>query len=181
MNRVRRRTLDREERLRKDSGISVGEDERRETREAVFKEMEMEGPNAFGSGPNAARRTSDTRHSILPSPLGLSNYDALDDEDDWYGNTYDDDEETPDTGSERREKTLHREDKQGYYSDFNFFDERPDRQDEDENDYDDPFSLSLLPSEITKEKRPPSPPDDRLIELMKEKQRQREVAFLNFG
>jgi len=79
---------------RKDSGIGVGEDVRREVREAFNAEMKAAGvanSPALGLGPNAVRCTDEARDSVPPSPLGLSNYDALDDEDDWYG-SYDEDD-----------------------------------------------------------------------------------------
>jgi len=71
----------------------------------------------------------------------------------------------------------------GYYSNFNFFDNSHEEEDPGrsfDEDYDDPFSLSVLPADIAREKRPPSPPDGRMIEILKEKERQREVLFLEF-
>lgn len=179
MNRIRRRPLEREAWSRKDSGISVGEDERAGVRTAL-EEMKMEGPNAFGK---VALIRKSIEHSHTPSPLGLSNYEALDDEDGFY----DDEHEHYYGGSppSSPQQELHATDGtkvNGYYSDFNFFDnshEDTGGRDSDE-EYDDPFSLSLLPAEITKEKRPPSPPDGSIIENMKEKDRQREVLFLEF-
>jgi len=181
MNRVRRKTLE-----RKDSAISVGEDPRKEVREACkeeMKTMEVVDTTAFGLGPNAVKYTDEAKYSVPPSPLGLSNYDAFDEEDDWY-ESYDDDEEGG-SGLEmpKKEAGLLREDKQSYYSDFNYFEFPVPKAEEEEDDDDDPFHLSVLPSEIIKEKRPPSPPEDKMIELMREQQRQREITstFLHFA
>jgi len=186
MNRVRRKTLE-----RKDSGASVGEDPRREVREALdgIKSVEdkMVDENVVDLGPNAVRHADAPRYSVPPSPLGLSNYDALDEEDDWYGNYDDDEEETAGLGigMPKKDKELVREDKESYYSDFNFFEfqgPQAEEVEQEEDDDDDPFHLSVLPSELVKEKRPPSPPDDKLIELIREKQRQKEITstFLHF-
>lgn len=166
--------------LRKDSGISVGEDERAETRRAVMEDMKLDSPNAINIAYPASGRYV-VENTIAPSPLGLSNYDALDDEDD-YGYF---DEESEDGGSvfgsSRVSKTekRDREPDGEYYSDWNCFDNTEDTK-EDEDEYDDPFSLSVLSAELAKEKRPPSPPDGRIIELLKEKEREREVLFLGF-
>jgi len=174
MNRVRRKTLEREAWLRKDSGISVGEDERAGVRKAVLGNMGIAGPNGFGrSAP--ARKT--VEHSL--SPLGLSNYDALDDEDGFYDDEHQYCGSCPNSPKKERVKNRMAEDDE-YYSDFNFFDNSKEDGRESDDEYDDPFSLSVLPAGIAREKRPPSPPDGRLIELMKEKERQREVLFLEF-
>lgn len=182
MNHIRRRHAEKEAWLRKDSGISVGEDERAETRRAVMEEMKLESPNAINIGYPAPGKYL-VENTIAPSPLGLSNYDALDDEDD-YGYY---DEESEDggsvSGSARVKKTekSEREPDGEYYSDWNCFDSTEDAKNEDDEDeYDDPFSLSVLSSELAKEKRPPSPPDGKIIELLKEQEREREVLFLGF-
>jgi len=122
---------------------------------------------------------------IAPSPLGLSNYDALDDEDD-YGYFDEESEDGSVSGSPRKHKMVKRDrgdDGDGaYYSDWSVLDNGDGtREDEDDDEYDDPFSLSVLPSEFTQEKRPPSPPEGPILELLKEKERQREVLFLEFG
>jgi hypothetical protein len=188
MNHIRRRIAEKEAWLRKDSGISVGEDERAETRRVVMKEMELgklESPNAVNiSYPTAAGRCV-VENRIAPSPLGLSNYDALDEEDD-YGYF---DEESEDGGSVsgsspmfRKSEKKEREPDGEYYSDWNCFDNTEDeKNEEDEDEYDDPFSLSVLSSELAKEKRPPSPPDGKIMELLKEKEREREVLLLGFN
>jgi hypothetical protein len=187
MNRVRRKTLE-----RKDSAISVGEDERREAREAVLGEMKAGAAVAPGLGPNAIRHSDESRWSVPPSPLGLSNYDALDDEDDWYESYHEEEESDPLPAMPKARQDVQHESKdkqqKSYYSDFNFFElqarkEGEDGGGDDDDDDDDPFHLNVLPSEIVKEKRPPSPPEDKLIELMKERQRQREITsgFLHFA
>jgi hypothetical protein len=175
MNRVRRKSLEREAWSRKDSGISVGEDERVVVRNAVLQNMNMEGPNTFGNKSHTYKGGQPS--PVIPSPLGLSNYDALDDEDGYYEDEHQYCSSCP--NSPKQERPRVREENSEYYSDFNFFDSaQEDRESDDE--YDDPFSLSVLPAEIVMEKRPPSPPDGRLLELMKEKERQREVLFLEF-
>jgi predicted small lipoprotein YifL len=175
MNRVRRKSLEREAWSRKDSGISVGEDERVVVRKAVLEGMKVEGPNAFGKALHPP--TSVEYNPVMPSPLGLSNYDALDDEDGYYDDEHLYCSSCP--NSPKKEKPLERKKNGDYYSDFNFFDHTPNDRESDE-EYDDPFSLSVLPVEIVMDKRPPSPPDSRLLELMKEKEREREVLFLEF-
>jgi hypothetical protein len=175
MNRVRRRTLEREAWLRKDSGISVGNDGRAGVRKVVFGDVEMQGPNAFGN-----LYTAQNDAELNPSPLGLSNYDALDDEDGFYDDEHRYCSSCP-SSPKKEQSTKHKtDDDDEYYSDFNFFDASKEEGPESDEEYDDPFSLSVLPAGIAREKRPPSPPDGRLIELMKEKERQREVLFLEF-
>jgi len=168
--------LEREAWLRKDSGISVGDDARAGVRKAVFGDMEMEGPNAFGNA-NTARKSPE--HN--PSPLGLSNYDALDDEDGFYDDEHRYCGSCPNSPKREQHVKDKLEDDDEYYSDFNFFDTGKEDGPESDEEYDDPFSLSVLPAGIAREKRPPSPPDGRLIELMKEKEREREVLFLEFA
>jgi hypothetical protein len=175
MNRIRRKSLEREAWSRKDSGISVGEDERVVVRKAVMEELTMEGPNAFGRTPYISKSVE--HNPATPSPLGLSNYDALDDEDGYYDDEHQYCSSCP--NSPQKEKLLEKRKNREYYSDFNFFDSAQDDR-ESNDDYDDPFSLSVLPAEIVMEKRPPSPPDGRLMELIKEKERQKEVLFLEF-
>lgn len=179
MNRLRRRAIGRESASRKDSGISVDEEEKAATRKAVLEDMKMQGPNAFDTEFPTPWRTAEHKRTVQPSPLGLSNYDALDDED-GYG-YYDDEVEEGEEPQHRKEKIVDSDGSRDYYSDWNTFDHSHDTKMEDDDDkYDDPFSLSVLPSGIATEKRPPSPPDNRVMELMKEKERQREVLFLQF-
>lgn len=167
--------MEKEAWLRKDSGISVGDDERAGVRKAVWGDVGMEGPNAFGKSTHLRNPVEHT-----PSPLGLSNYDALDDEDGFYDDEHQYCGSCPTSPKKDEKVTKMTDEDDEYYSDFNFFDHnKEDGRDSDE-EYDDPFSLSVLPAEIAREKRPPSPPDGRLIELMKEKERQREVLFLEF-
>jgi hypothetical protein len=175
MNRVRRKTLEKEAWLRKDSGVSVGDDDRAGVRRAVLGDVEMEGPNAFGKSSTIRKSSEHT-----PSPLGLSNYDALDDDVGFYDDEHQYCGSCPNSPKKREKCRDKTNDDDEYYSDFNFFDNSKEDGRESDDEYDDPFSLSVLPAEIAREKRPPSPPDDRLIELMKEKERQREVLFLEF-
>jgi hypothetical protein len=180
MNRIRRRALDREAWLRKDSGISVGEGDREEARRVVMEEMKMEGPIVFGRHAPIIRMIPEPRHSVALSPLGLSNYDALDDEDGFYDDDECDEGSSP-TYAPQKDTPMDDGGAYGYYSDFNFFDSSHSTHKEEDDEYDDPFSLSVIPPEITQDKRPPSPPEDGIIELMKEKERQREMLFLKFG
>jgi hypothetical protein len=177
---------------RKDSGISVGEDERREAREAVMGGMKVEDAIAAGLGPNAIQNLENGGACAgwgsvaSASPLGLSNYDALDEEDDWYEQYHNEDGEDDDgdsalpaspkstRGEDRREKA--------YYTDWNL----RDADDEDEVDeVDDESCLggSSMPAELVSEKRPPSPPEGRMVELLREKERQQEIlsGFLHFA
>jgi hypothetical protein len=77
--------------------------------------------------------------------LGLTNYDALDMEDDFH------DEGSGDSL---------------VYSDFNILEPV-------ESDY---TGFDSLP----RPRRPPSPPDEKEVELMLEKQRQKELCFVHF-
>jgi hypothetical protein len=96
---------------------------------------------------------------LPPSPLGLSNYDALDLEDEMFG-----------IGEDGEEYST------TVYSDFNVMDTTH-HEDGDEYDYLD--ELDGIPHDIPEE-RPPPPPDDRMVEMMKEKERQREICFVKF-
>lgn len=187
MNHIRCRVREKEAWLRKDSGISVGEDERAEMRRNVaLGEMELtrfESPNAINvSWPLKADRL--VERVALPSPLGLSNYDALDDED-GYG-FFDEEEnggESDGTWPQDKitEKKASAKDIE-YYSDWNCFDNTEDRRNvEDEDEFDDPFSLSVLYFEMAKEKRPPSPPDGKIEDFLKEKEREKEVLMMGFN
>jgi hypothetical protein len=193
MNRVRRKTLE-----RKDSGISVGEDERREAREAVRGEARerradvlKEAVAAVGLGPNAVRQSNEQpRWSPPSSVLGLSNYDALDDEDDWYESYHEEEVSdplpSPPLSAEMENSEDRRQQQKSYYSDWNYSAIQARRGEDEEDssdDDDDPFHLNILSSEIVNEKRPPSPPEGRMAELIKEKERQREITagFLHFA
>lgn len=186
MNRVRRKTLE-----RKDSGISVGEDERREARERVMEGVHVEDvvraglSVGAGLGPNAvAAHLSpvDEAWSHSSSPLGLSNYDALDDEDDWY-ESYHDEDEGGEGGygppfSKLSPEICPRETSpaKSYYTDWNLRDADGDDEGEDTHGID---ALPPVPTEM----RPPSPPEGRMMELLKEKERQQEIisGFLHFA
>lgn len=181
MNRVRRTTLE-----RKDGVSGDVRDVREGVRDALKGEMEVtrvEDVAALGLGPNAVKYMEEEVYSVPPSPLGLSNYDALDDEDDWYASYDDEDDDGYSAGTHmpKEEMELHREDK-SYYSDFNFLESRASSTHEDADD-DDPFHLSVMTGGTYQEKRPLSPPDDKLIELRKEEQREKEITsrFLQFA
>jgi hypothetical protein len=194
---VRKRIREREAWMRKDSGISVGEEERRVVREELGTGIEkMVGD---GSSPNSRvdiaypelGRTweREREREIAPSPLGLSNYDALDDEDGDYGYFDEEGSESEDgaslfgsTKSSRMEKREKEEDGE-YYSDWNCFNntEEEGKNEDEEDEYDDPFSLSVLSSVLAKEKRPPSPPDGRVMEFLKESEREKEVLMMGFN
>lgn len=171
MNRVRRKTLE-----RKDSGISVGEDERREARENVMKGVEVKDAVAAGLGPNAIchLQQQDWNSHTSDSPLGLSNYDALDDEDDWYDRYHDEDEEADETLPRSPEAVVGPKvgtaAKKAYYADWNL-------RDADEEDEDDGESgvFDALPTELLSDKRPPSPPEGRIVEILKEQEREQEI------
>jgi hypothetical protein len=94
---------------------------------------------------------------LPPSPLGLSNYDALDLEDETWG---DDEGEHCDSN---------------IYSDFNVMNPIT-GADGDAYDYLD--ELDGIPHEMPEDK-PPPPPDDRFSEIVKEKERQLEHVLLN--
>jgi hypothetical protein len=98
---------------------------------------------------------------LPPSPLGLSNYAAFDLEDEMQGN---EDCEGGESGCSI------------IYSDFNIM--RPtSMSDDDEYDYLD--DLDGIPRDLPEE-RPPQPPDERFVEIMEEKERQREIYFVKF-
>lgn len=119
---------------------------------AYFDDM-ADGPRRYQSLPEHVPH----RHYIPlpPSPLGLSNYDAFDDED--YPQSDGECE-----GAEER----------SVYSDFNILDPSEPVVD----DYD---SLGSLDGACT-ECRPPSPPCEKIVELMIERERQKEISFVQF-
>lgn len=194
MNFVRRRIREKESLSRKDSGVSVGEDERADVRRrvglgaetGVFKEMEMEtwqGPNRLVVHTAWPEVTDMCFERIVqPSPLGLSNYDALDEEDE-IGYGYFDDEDD-DTGSEFGNSTpirtvkKEKEEDEEYYTDWNCFYNGEETTKVEEDEYDDPFSLSVLSKGLVKEKRPLSPPDGKLVEFMKESEREKDILMM---
>lgn len=90
---------------------------------------------------------------LPPSPLGLSNYDAFDDED--YPHN-DGECEAAEEGS--------------LYSDFNILDPLEPVVD----DYD---SFESLDGASTV-RRPPTPPCEKIVELMIERERQKEISFV---
>lgn len=97
--------------------------------------------------------------SVLPpSPLGLSNYDALDLEDE----TFEDGEDGEPHSS-------------SVYSDFNFMD--PSRM-LDTDEYACLDELDGIPQCLVDEQ--PPLPDGRMVEIMKERERQKEVCFVKF-
>lgn len=97
-----------------------------------------------------------------PSPLGLSNYDALDQEGDPYS---EDDVEDADTSS--------------IYSDFNVLDSNEPVLD----DYDSlaAFEDPMIEYEDTGQQRPPTPPREEIIKFVLERERLKEVSFIEFG
>jgi len=98
---------------------------------------------------------------LPPSPLGLSNYDVLDLEDEF-------DDENGDGGHSSPI----------IYSDWSVR-KADDAMEGDEYDYLD--DLDGIPHELAElpEERPPPPPDERMVEIMKEKARQKELYFVN--
>lgn len=96
------------------------------------------------------------RHYIPlpPSPLGLSNYDAF--------------EDYPHSDGE-----CEGADESSVYSDFNILDPSEPIVD----DYD---SLGSLDGAST-ERRPPTPPCEKIVELMIERERQKEISFVQFA
>lgn len=120
---------------------------------AAYLENLADGPRRYQSSPDHIPH----RHYIPlpPSPLGLSNYDAFDDEDFPYGDgEHEEAEEQP------------------LYSDFNLLEPS-------ESVVDDYDLLETIESAST-ERRPPTPPCEKAIELMMEMERQKEVSFVQF-
>jgi len=95
---------------------------------------------------------------LPPSPLGLSNYDAFDLEDD----IADDDQD----GIERCSSI---------YSDFNIMNPSSDGDAYDYLDALDGISPEDLPD------TPPPPPENSIVEMLREKERQRDSFFLHVG
>lgn len=95
--------------------------------------------------------------TLPPSPLGLSNYDALDLEDE----VFEDDQEE---GAERC-STI--------YSDFNIM--NPSTSDGDPYEYLDALD-GITPEDLPD--TPPTPPEESIVEILKEKDRQGESMFV---
>lgn len=121
------------------------QDVERET--PVLKEIIVQKPRCF-------------EPPLPPSPLGLSNYDALDLEDEMFD---DDEEEYGEYGGPR------------IYSDFNIMKPYA-ASDGDEYDYLD--ELDGIPHDLPEER--PRLIDEALVDILKEKERQREVSFVQF-
>jgi len=106
----------------------------------------------------ALMSTKARSHEVLPpSPLGLSNYDALDLEDEGF-----------DDGNGGYDSNI--------YSDFNIMNPNTTV---DETAYDFLDELDGIPPDLP-EDRPPPPPDEKLEEILMEKERQRRVSFVRF-
>ena len=99
---------------------------------------------------------------LSPSPLGLSNYDALDQEGDPCS---EDEHEDADVSS--------------IYSDFNLLDSNEPVLDDYDSlaSFDDP----IIEYEDTRQQRPPTPPREEIIKLVMERERQKEDPFIDFG
>ncbi|KAF2396843.1 hypothetical protein EJ06DRAFT_559484 [Trichodelitschia bisporula] len=151
-------------------------------RAAVLNSARRADP-AFAPQPPAPEKEEDEgrpaevpkrRERLPPSPLGLSNYAALDEDDyaPWYWGDEEEDEQAggrcEGPGGER------------VYSDFNFFD--PLRQEEDEDEDDDAMEGAsggaVKGTVLDTARRPPSPPDE--MEIERERERQKEVSFVRF-
>ncbi|KAE9963608.1 hypothetical protein BLS_002248 [Venturia inaequalis] len=199
MNFARCRIREKEACSRKDSGVSVGEDERAEVRRRaslgvetdVLGEIEVkrwQGPNNLAVHTTWPKTTGRCAERIVqPSPLGLSNYDALDEEDEIDFGYFDDEDKDEETGYEYGDATTSRKDKrkkgedEEYYTDWNCFDNVQETRIEEEDEYADPFSLSVLSKGLVKEKRPPSPPEGKRAEILKESEREKEVLMMGFN
>jgi hypothetical protein len=104
------------------------------------------------------------RHELPlpPSPLGLSNYDALDLEDEM------DDEEENHEGGIIRTTSI--------YSDFNIL--NPSTSDETDYDYLDALD-GITPEDLPD--TPPEPPEETILEALREKERQGDSYFVRLG
>lgn len=104
---------------------------------------------------------------LPPSPLGMSNYDALDLEDDAFGdrNTYGEDDEDIDAEMSGCGSL--------FYSDFRVMDSS--RKSVDGDDYDYLDELDGIPHGAAEER--PLAPDDQVVEIMKETELQREISL----
>jgi len=97
---------------------------------------------------------------LPPSPLGLSNYDAFDLEDD--------------LGDEDHEGGIER--CSSIYSDFNIM--NPTSSDGDAYDYLDALD-GISPEDLPD--TPPQPPEDSIVEMLREKERQGDSFFVHVG
>jgi hypothetical protein len=111
-------------------------------------EAEAKGQILVGHNNSIAQIPRRQFFPLPPSPLGLTNYDILDMEDELHDEPYD-------------------EDGPLVNSDFNILEPI-------EPDYADYDSLP-------RPRRPPSPPDEKEVELVLEKQRQKELCFVRFA
>jgi hypothetical protein len=147
-------------------------------------DAEPERPTTLRRDPNgdAERSLTSRRDSAWssppPSPLGVSNYDALDD---WYGYDEEEDDDPDQSHFPAPDKSYYSLQLAGsdkpevVYSDFNFFDPDPILPKDD--DFDDPFSV--LPLELVRASRPPSPPEETFIKAMKEEERVGGLMFFS--
>jgi hypothetical protein len=104
---------------------------------------------------------------LPPSPLGLSNYDALDE---WPSHFDDESNGEQDSGYFGGSGA---DSGDTFYSDFNFFDS--DSEHPKDEEYDDPFSV--LPSQVLNPARPPSPPEEPFKQMLKEQDRLGALRF----
>jgi hypothetical protein len=150
-----------------------------------LKGAKVEDVVCAGLGPNAVaaiaslKREDSGYHSS--SPLGLSNYDALDDEDDWFDGYHDEDEDSsndlPAWPTKQYEPPQAEPKTKPYCTDWNL------READEEDETFDPVFPENMPSELVSDRRPPSPPEGRIGELMKEQEREQEIisSFLHFA
>lgn len=101
----------------------------------------------------------------------MSNYDVLDMEDDVFAdrNRYGDDEEDIDAEMSGCGSS--------FYSDFSVIDSS--RNPVDGEDYDYLDELDGIPHEVLELEERPLAPDEKMIEIMKEKERHMETSFAN--
>ncbi|KAI9748812.1 MAG: hypothetical protein M1815_002970 [Lichina confinis] len=102
-----------------------------------------------------------------PSPGACSNYDVLDREDDEAAAAMDGD------GTDRVLACA-------FYSDFSSL-QHPHRKPSLADPYDEPLDSLERRRTLSPMDRPPSPPDEKTLELMRERERQKEVSFIQFG
>jgi len=117
-----------------------------------------------GEADKAKTRRDLALEPLPKSPLGVSNYDALDDE--WPPFSNDDDFDSSSTSEYR---TNGHQERDTLYSDFNFFDSSQTETKGEDPEYDDPFAV--LPTGLLNPDRPSSPPEEPIIKLMHEEKR----------
>jgi hypothetical protein len=129
-------------------------------KEAMLQQQEKRERLAMREFPNTLAVKPHWRHEIQlpPSPLGLSNYDALDLEDGLF-----DDEET-EGGTERCS---------AIYSDFNIMNPTSEGDDYDFLDALDGISPEDLPD------TPPAPLENGIAEILREEERQGDSVFVH--